>query len=95
MHKTDSICNRVTKTEKNTPGSIEVIGGTYTNKSDESLRKVVICISNSNGKFPLVFIKYQVTGAPHVIIAKPHGNSKNQTSSYACTFRSTKNLLTD
>ena len=44
VHKTDSICTRVTKTEKNTPGSIEVIRRPYTNKSDESLRKVVICI---------------------------------------------------
>ena len=44
VHKTDSICNRVTKTEENTPGSIDVIRRPYTNKSDESLRKVVICI---------------------------------------------------
>ena len=94
VHKTDSICNRVIKTEKNTPGSIEVIRRPYTNKSDEGLKKVVVCISNSNDQFPLVFIKYQLTGPPHDITAKPHGNSKNQTSSYTRTFRSTKNLLT-
>ena len=57
------------------------------------MKKVVICNSNSNGQFPLVFIKYQFTGPPHDITAKPHGNSKNQTSSYARTFLSTKNLL--
>ena len=56
---------------------------------------MVVCISNSNGQFPLVFIKYQFTGPPHDIIVKPHGNSKNQTSSYARTFRSTKTLLTE
>ena len=93
VHKTESICSRVTETEKNTPCSIEIIRRPYTNKSDESLRKAVFCISNSNGQFLLVFIKYQFTGAPHVIIVKPHGNSKNQTSSYARTFRSTKNFL--
>ena len=53
VHKTDSICNLVTKTEKNTPGSIEVIHRPHTNKSDESLKKVTVCISNSNCQFPL------------------------------------------
>ena len=77
VHQMDSICNRVTKTEKNTPGSIEVIRRPYTNKSDESLKNVVLCISNSNGQFPLVFVKCQFTGLPHDIIAKPHGISKN------------------
>ena len=95
VHKTDSICNPVTKTEKNTPGSIEVIRRPYTNKLDESLKKVVVCISNSNGQFPLVFIKYKFTGPPHNIILKSHGNLKNQTSSYARTFRSTNHLLTE
>ena len=56
---------------------------------------MVVCISNSNGQFPLVFIKHQFTGPPHDIIVKPHRNSRNQTSPYACTFHSTKNLLMD
>ena len=73
----DSICNRVIKTEKNTPISIEVFRRPYTKKSDESLKKVIVCISNSNGQFPLVFIKYQFTGPPHDIVVKLHGNSKN------------------
>ena len=55
--QTDSMCNRVTKTKKKY--SLEVIRRPYTNKSDESLKKVVVCISN--GHFPLVFIKYQLS----------------------------------
>ena len=56
---------------------------------------MVVCISNSNGQFPLFFIKHQFTGPPHDITSKLHGNSINQASSYAHTFRSTKNLLTE
>ena len=95
VHKTDSICNRLNKTKKDIRGRIQVICRPYTNKSDKSLKKTVVCISNSNGQFPLVFIKYQFTGPPHDIIAKPHGSSKNQALFYARTFRSTKNLLTE
>ena len=54
--KTDSIYYRVTKAEKNAPVSIKVICRPYTNKSDKSLKKVDVCISNSNSQFLLVFM---------------------------------------
>ena len=47
---------RVTKAEKNALVSIKVICRPYTNKSDKSLKKVDVCISNSNSQFLLVFM---------------------------------------
>ena len=53
---------------------ITVVRRPFVNKSDNTLRKVVVSINDVNGQYNLVFVKYEFSGASHKIVVKPHGN---------------------
>ena len=94
MHKTDSKCNRVTKTEKKV---LLVPSKLFTDLTQINQMKVskkwLFVFATQTVSFLYFSSNTNFTGPPHDIMAKPHKNSINQTSSYACTCRSTKNLL--
>ena len=49
---------------------------------------------NAENDFSLVFVSYFFKRQPeHKIIVKPHGNTKNSTVPYLCTYKSTRTKL--
>ena len=83
------------KIDRITPkeGTLTVVRRPFKNKSDDTVRKVMVNIINPDGShFPLVYVHYYFIGPEHDVVVKPHLNSKTSIP-YLRTFKSTRVAL--